>query len=174
MIEIVWGRVTEICRLSDQAVWRNLSYSKQSVSLVNKPRVRLPTLIILSPSITCTGCQDQSTAANTRQDNNETTASLFSYLLRIRQAKQPKLHGRYTKLQVYCRVTSERGWGADCGHTTTMLQTTSQVKSSRVVIYNHNMKTETKARVSSRIGSCRKVCEKNMCSNVSGGIRART
>lgn len=42
IIEIAWGHVTEICRLSDQAVWRNLSYSKQSVSAVNKPQSQTP------------------------------------------------------------------------------------------------------------------------------------
>lgn len=145
----------------------------QSV-LLTSPRVRHSTLIILSPSITYIGCQGQSTAANTWQDNNETTASLFSHLLRICQAIQPRLHRHDNKHQGYCRVTPDRGWSADCDHTTTVLQTTTQVNSSKVRICDHNMKTETKACVASWIGPRRKACEENTCSNVWGGLKART
>lgn len=42
IIEIVWGHATEKCHLSDQAVGRKLSYSKQSVSPVNKPQSSTP------------------------------------------------------------------------------------------------------------------------------------
>lgn len=70
--------------------------TQQMLTPVNKPeRQKPPALITVSQSITRTGCQDRSVAANTREDNNEATVSLH--------------HSRLFRAAGICQTERRRG-----------------------------------------------------------------